>query len=436
VNIGRARSVLSKEILVRHVLVYFLAYIATVVVVVYTSYNLLREVYLGYSATTPPLDMLPRDVIASLPYLGPVTLGGIIALALKAGGLLLFLSIIYNTLKASSFDRVITSLYFLMMIAIGTGNLTLEDTYRLIWSTLIILYLYTMNRGWLITVKTLRDKGTGRLSRLRVSSRLLVNSVMIPVSYLLPIAIALGSSAIVVSITEYIRTSDISFPPPISTIWMVFSYTRLAILLVAISVILVLSLVFREIADGILLLLFITPKEGKDRVIDEVRREAWGLASNRVWHLSIPVNLFTLIAMMLSYVIVYSMMPAIEEIVPGFKSLPWYLGVAVSFSVSLLVWGVVRREVRRMLAMKGESGLSVKSLLLLMFLLLFIVIGWIQGRWGIESIYQALGIAPPSSQGDVLSQLGLWPHNLYTRLQDFFINLEEKARTVVVFLWG
>jgi len=102
----------------------------------------------------------------------------------------------------------------------------------------------------------------------------------------------------------------------------------------------------------------------------------------------------------------------------------------------VFAWGLVRREFRRVLSLKGEPGINLKALALLAGILGVILYYWMTGQGSLDPIYYALGLKKPSGNGDIIRRLGLWPSDFYGGLEGMFKNFEDTARLVVRFLWG
>ncbi|MEB3755515.1 MAG: hypothetical protein GSR79_01455 [Desulfurococcales archaeon] len=426
INLGN----IKKKYANKHVLIFGAGIIFLLAVVGYTSYVLYNDIDAGYTLETPPLDKLSKQVVFQAPVFGSVSLAEFFIFTIKGLSILLILLEFIVILKGDNTGRIIVSLYGLLLLALGSGKVGLREVYFILFTTLVLLYLHPITRGWRQILK-------GYIPSIKVKGSLTITGFTIILYYILPIALSVGAASLIVSLSEAIGSRELSVPPPLPNIWNVFMQSRLAILAVSLIVIGIFSWFIREFGETIIYLLLITPEEALRRVKSIINRDIMELKMDKAWHQSIPIGLFVSLASIFAYGYIIIVSDEIDKVFQQwFGSSPWYIPEALGFGVLIFAWGLVRREFRRMLTLKGNIGLSVKSLILLIGLLALIIYFWHQGRTTLDPLYYALGLKEPTSKGDIIRNLGLWPVNFYNRLESMFKSFESTARFVVRFLWG
>jgi len=421
---------LKKKYANKHVLIFGAGIIFLLAVVGYTSYVLYNDIKAGYTLETPPLDKLSKQVVLQAPVFGSVSLAEFFIFTIKGLSILLILLEFIVILKGDNTGRIIVSLYGLLLLALGSGEVGLREVYFILFTTLVLLYLHPITRGWRQILK-------GYIPRIKVKGSLTVTGFTIILYYILPIALSVGAAGLIVSLSEAIGSRELSVPPPLPDIWNVFMQSRLAILAVSLVVIGIFSWFIREFGETIIYLLLITPEEALRRIKSMINMDIVELKMDKTWHQSIPIGLFVSLASIFAYGYIIIVSDEIDKVFQQwFGSSPWYIPEALGIGVLIFTWGLVRREFRRMLTLKGKTGFNMKSLTLLIGLLALIIYFWHQGQTTLDPIYYALGLKKPTSKGDIIRNLGLWPDNFYNRLESMFKSFESTARIVVRFLWG
>jgi len=395
----------------------------------YTAIILYRDISTGYTVNTPPLDKT-ATVTFTVPLIGGLSLASIIVYTMRGLSLLLILLIVVVLARGENTGRVILSLYGLMLLAMGSGKVGFREVYIVSIVTLILLYLHPVTRGWR---QVLRRKHP--MIRIGGSAWITVFSLIL--FYIVPIAVSLGASDVIVGVSRGLEAKSLAVPPPLPDLWGVFRGSRLAVLLVSLAVLGLFSWIVREFGETLVYFTLITPGEAVRRVKSIVSRELRDLEMDRLWHQSIPTGLFVALASVFvyGYVILISdrITGLFQEYLGGY---PKFFPILLGLTVSILTWALVRREFRKVLSVKGEVGVNLKAIVLLAVILGLILYYRHAGQASLDPIYYALGLKHPSGNGDIIRKLGLWPSDFYGRLEGMFKNFEDTARQVVRFLWG
>ncbi|MCE4606213.1 MAG: hypothetical protein F7B59_02655 [Desulfurococcales archaeon] len=414
----------------KQVLIIGACIIILLAIVGYASYVLYNDIKIGYTPETPPLDKLSNQMVFQAPILGSISIAKLFVLTIRGLAILLVLLEFIVILKGDNTGKIIVSLYGLLLLALGSGEVGLREVYLILISTLVLLYLHPITRGW-------RQLLRGHIPNIRIGGSLSITGFTVILYYLLPIALSIGAAGLIVDISEAIKSRELGVPPPLPDIWSIFSQSRLAIIIISLVVIGIFAWFVRELGETLIYMSLITPDEAYRRIKGMINRDIIELNMDKSWHQSIPTGLFVSLASIFAYGYIIIISDRIDNVFQRlFGSSPWYIPELLGVGVLILAWGLVRREFRRMLTLKGKIGFSVKSIMLLIGLVALIVYFWYQGQTTLDPIYYALGLKEPSGKGDIIRSLGLWPNDFYSRLESIFKSFESTARFVVRFLWG
>ncbi|MEB3758737.1 MAG: hypothetical protein GSR87_02630 [Desulfurococcales archaeon] len=426
---GLLRRIRSEKSVLVQVAVFSSGILFLLAVSLYTSIILYRDISAGYTVNTPPLNKMSATPIP-VPIIGGMSLASLIVYTIRGLSILLILLVVIVLLRGESTGRVILSLYGLMLLALGSGKVGFREVYLVSTVTLLLLYLHPVTRGWR---QILRRK----FPITRISGSAWITSFSIILFYIVPIGVSLGAADVIVGVSRALESRSLGVPPPLPDLWNVFRGSRLAILLVSLVVLGVFSWVVREFGDTLIYFTLITPGEAVRRVRGLVRRELRDLEMDRLWHQSIPTGLFVALASIFVYGYIILISNRITELFQEYLGgYPKYFPILLGLAVTVFAWGIVRREFRKILTLKGEAGINLKAIVLLVGLIGLILYYWQTGQGSLDPIYYALGLKQPSGNGDIIRKLGLWPSDFYKGLEGMFKNFENTARLVVRFLWG
>jgi hypothetical protein len=418
----------SKKILVQ-VAVFASGLLFLLAISTYASLMLYQDISRGYTVNTPPLNKM-TSTIFTMPAIGSMSLASLIVYTVKGLSLLLILLIIIVLLRGESTGRVIVSLYGLLLLALGSGRVGFREVYVVSTVTLLLLYLHPVTRGWRQILKR-------KFPETWINGSALITSFSMTLFYIVPIALSLGTADVIVGVSRVLESKNLGVPPPLPDLWNVFKGSRLAILLVSLVVLGLFTWVIREFGETLIYFALITPEEASRRVKNYVIEELKDLEMDRLWHQSIPTGLFVALASVFVYGYIILISDRITLLLQGYlEGYPKYFPVLLGLSIAMLAWGIVRKEFRKILSLKGEAGINFKAITLLLGILGLILYYWHIGQGSLDPIYYALGVKQPTSNGDIVKNLGLWPSNFYERLEGMFKNFEDTARLVVRFLWG
>ncbi len=395
----------------------------------YTSIVLYRDISTGYTVNTPLLDKMSKTPI-QVPIIGGISLASLIVYTIRGLSLLLILLVVVVLLRGESTGRVILSLYGLTLLAMGSGKIGFREVYLVSMATLLLLYLHPVARGWR---QILRRK----FSITRIGGSAWITFLSMMFFFIVPIGVSLGVADVIVGVSRALESRSLGVPPPLPDLWNVFRGSRLAILLVSLVVLGVFSWMVREFGDTLIYFTLITPGEAARRVRGLVRRELRDLEMDRLWHQSIPTGLFVALASIFVYGYIILISNRITELFQEYLGgYPKYFPILLGLAVTVFAWGIVRREFRKILTLKGEAGINLKAIVLLFGLLGLILYYWQIGQGSLDPIYYALGLKRPSGSGDIIRKLGFWPNDFYKGLEGMFKNFNDTAKLVVRFLWG
>ncbi len=401
--------------------------------VLYTSYRLATITFQEYSADTPPFNQLPGAPVAPLPYLGPQSLAGLAVLGVKALAVILGFLATYYSLRGGGVGRSIMYLYVLLVIATGTGNVGLSDIAVLVTATMLLLYTYPFRRGVELALY-----GKGR-PEFRSSGSRAASLAFTLASYFIPLSLSIGIASIIAGMTAVATRIRLDVPPPLPNIWDLFLETRIAVIVLGLTVILVVLWLIGDLIEGILLVAILTPEEALDLAYREAMRDFEDLESWKTWHQAIPLRLQTFLASIIIYIVVLEVIGSLETLLDPYLAtagLPWYFRSLLSLAVVIALWRSVADKLRKLITMQGDLELNRTALALTVMMIGFLVALWQQGAGTLDPIYYALGLKAPTSSGDVISKLNLWPQDIGARIEGMFKSFEKIARLVIRFLWG
>lgn len=401
--------------------------------VVYAIYEPVWHIYVGMRSV---IERILPPYMAFSPVYDGYTLLWFFTMLARILVIVIAAIAVVHAFYEKNIHKSIVLIYTIIVLEALTLGLNLSSIAKATLVSMILLYSFPYRRKFLVERL---DTGGSSIKYRHDKAQTILGA---GISYMMPIIIALSAAIVAGSIINFILGLRLPFPQPLPDLWMLIKNTRIGLLLVSILVIGVVVWFSNNLVESAVLAISIQPEDAASLAVEEIRDTVDMLEKGRTWHQRLIQYSFLLIAGAFIYPVVNFLVRRILLILsPGtiseIKIMGFHVLSLVDIAITILVWRIMYRQLRRMITMEGKPRfLSLPVIITIVFIAVLVLLSYTNPAT-MHVFLQALGVEKPMPETDVVTKLGLWDNNIIMEKIENTIRFIDKAiRLATKFLWG